>query len=121
MGPPFYVVCEPREGLAACSSAKGVPLFLSYFKTLSIGLVPGIEPATSRSAFPAHSSDQANTAMVEIAHFGVHCFATARNLLEIKYPMNEVFKWPKNYGTRDLPPNFCVFLFLNTPNAPYNE
>ena len=65
MGPPFYVVCEPREGLAACSSAKGVPLFLSYFKTLSIGLVPGIEPATSRSAFPPHSSDQANTAMVE--------------------------------------------------------
>ena len=26
------------------------PLFLSYFKTLIIGLVPGIEPATSRSA-----------------------------------------------------------------------
>ena len=40
---------EPREGLATCS-AKGVPLFLSYFKTLSIGPVLGIEPATSRSA-----------------------------------------------------------------------
>ena len=40
---------EPREGPAACS-AKGVPSFLSYFKTLSIGPVPGIEPATSRSA-----------------------------------------------------------------------
>ena len=39
---------EPREGLAACS-AKGVPSFLSYFKTLSIGPVLGIEPATSRS------------------------------------------------------------------------
>jgi len=37
---------EPREGLAACS-AKGVPSFLSYFKTLSIGPAPGIEPATS--------------------------------------------------------------------------
>ena len=37
---------EPREGLAACS-AKGVPSFLSYFKTLSTGsLAPGIEPAT---------------------------------------------------------------------------
>ena len=37
---------EPREGLAACS-AKGVPSFLSYFKTLSTGSpAPGIEPAT---------------------------------------------------------------------------
>ena len=27
-----------------------VPSFLSYFKTLSIGSTPGIEPATSRSA-----------------------------------------------------------------------
>ena len=40
---------EPREGLACCS-AKGVPSFLSYFKTLSIGPAPGIKPATSRSA-----------------------------------------------------------------------
>ena len=40
---------EPREGLACCS-AKGVPSFLSCFKTLSIGPAPGIEPATSRSA-----------------------------------------------------------------------
>ena len=30
--------------------AKGVPSFLSYFKTLSIGPVPVIVPATSRSA-----------------------------------------------------------------------
>ena len=35
--------------LAACS-AKGVPSFLSYFKTLSIGPAPGITPATSPSA-----------------------------------------------------------------------
>ena len=40
---------EPREGLACCS-AKGVPSFLGYFKTLSIGPAPGIEPATSHSA-----------------------------------------------------------------------
>ena len=40
---------EPREGLACCS-AKGVPSFLGYFKTLSIGPAPGIGPATSRSA-----------------------------------------------------------------------
>ena len=39
---------EPREGLAARSS-KGMPSFLSYFKTLimSIGPVLGIEPTTS--------------------------------------------------------------------------
>ena len=40
---------KPREGLAICN-AKGVPSFLSYFTTLSIGLVSGIEPATSGSA-----------------------------------------------------------------------
>ena len=51
---------EPREGLAACS-AKGVPSFLSYFKTLSIGPAPEIEPATSRSAVE-RSSDWANPA-----------------------------------------------------------
>ena len=43
---------EKREGLAT-RSAKGVRSFLSYFKTLSIGAVPGIEPATSRSAVSA--------------------------------------------------------------------
>ena len=42
-GPPFYV------GLACCR-AKGVPSFLGYFKTPSIGVASGIEPATSRSA-----------------------------------------------------------------------
>ena len=45
-GPPFYVFIQ---GLAFCR-AKQVPSFLSYFKTLSIGQAPGIEPATSRSA-----------------------------------------------------------------------
>ena len=40
---------EPRKGLAACT-AEGVPSVLSYFKTLSIGPAPGIEPAISRSA-----------------------------------------------------------------------
>ena len=40
---------EPRDGLAACS-AKGVPSFLTYFKTLSIGPAQGIESATSPSA-----------------------------------------------------------------------
>ena len=40
---------EPCEGLAICR-AKGVPLFLSHFKILSVCPVTGIELATSRSA-----------------------------------------------------------------------
>ena len=39
----------PHEGLAACR-AKGVPSFLSYFKTLSIGPARKTVPPTSRSA-----------------------------------------------------------------------
>ena len=54
---------EPREGLAVCR-AKEAPSFLSYFKTLSIGPVPGIEPATSRSAVK-RSADGANPAAVK--------------------------------------------------------
>ena len=46
---------ESGEGLAICR-AKVVSSFLSYFKTLSIGLAPGIEPVTSRSAVK-HSTD----------------------------------------------------------------
>ena len=53
---------EPREGPAACR-AKGVPSFLSYFKTLSIGPAPGVEPATSPSAVK-QSTDWANPAAV---------------------------------------------------------
>ena len=49
-GPPFYVVVLATRRSRAICSAKGVPTFPSYFKTLSIGPVPGIEPATSRSA-----------------------------------------------------------------------
>ena len=40
---------EPREGLTICR-VMAVPSFLSYFKTLSIGLAPGIKTTTSRSA-----------------------------------------------------------------------
>ena len=47
-GPHFTWSSEPREGLAA-SSAKRVPLFLSHFKTLSIGPAPGIEPEHVRN------------------------------------------------------------------------
>ena len=54
---------EPREGLAICR-AKAVPSFLSYSKTLSVGPVAGIEPATSRSAVK-RSTDWANPAAVK--------------------------------------------------------
>ena len=40
---------EPCKVPAVCR-AKEAPSFFSYCKTLSIGPVPGIEPATSRSA-----------------------------------------------------------------------
>ena len=53
---------EPREVLAACS-AKAVASFLSYFKTLSIGLA--IEPVTFRSAVK-RSTDWANPTAVNI-------------------------------------------------------
>ena len=48
-GRHFTWSSEPREGSAAWS-AKRVPSFLSYFKTLINGRAPGIEPATSCSA-----------------------------------------------------------------------
>ena len=54
------------RGLAACS-AKGVPSFLSYFKTLSIGPTSEIESATSRSAVK-RSTDWANPAVKFLNH-----------------------------------------------------
>ena len=52
---------EPREGQAASAQCKGVPLFLNYFKTLSNGPAPGIEPGTTRSAVK-RPTDWANPA-----------------------------------------------------------
>ena len=57
----FTCSSEPREGPATCS-AKGVPSFLSYFKTLRPA--PGIEPVTSRSAVK-RSTDWTNLAAVK--------------------------------------------------------
>ena len=45
---------EPREGLAVFR-AKRVPLFLSHFKTLSIGLALGIEPTATGLFAPVTS------------------------------------------------------------------
>ena len=41
MGHHFMWSSEPRKGLAICR-AKGVPSFLSHFKTLSVGQSPEI-------------------------------------------------------------------------------
>ena len=38
---------HPSHGRTSRLQCKGVPSFLSYFKTLSMGPAPGIEPATS--------------------------------------------------------------------------
>ena len=57
----FTWLSEPHEGPAACIAKTVVPSFPSYFKTLSIGPTPGIEPATSRSVVK-RSTDWANPA-----------------------------------------------------------
>ena len=41
--------------------AKAVPSFLSYFRTLSIGRAPGIEPATPRSFSREKTTDATST------------------------------------------------------------
>ena len=45
----FMWSSNPHKDLAVCE-AEAVPSFLSYLKTLSVGLVLGIEPATTCSA-----------------------------------------------------------------------
>ena len=69
-GRHFTWSSKPREGLAACT-AKGVPSFLSYFKTLSIGPAPGIEPATSCSVVKC-SADWDNPATVKKLKYRQH-------------------------------------------------
>ena len=49
-GPPFYAFIRATRKSSRLYSAEGVPSFLSYVKTLSINLAPGIGPATFRSA-----------------------------------------------------------------------
>ena len=75
---------KPRKGPAACR-AKGVPSFLSYLKTLSIGPAPGIEPATSRSALK-RSTDWANHAAVRSIQLIqlIQCLES-RNCLGFRY------------------------------------
>ena len=63
-GLPFQVVTRATWRSSLSSSEKGVPSFLSYFKTLSIGLAPGIKPATFHSAVK-RSTIWANPAAVK--------------------------------------------------------
>ena len=59
----FTLLSELRGGLAVCS-AKGVPSFPSYFKTLSIGPASRIKPATSHSKVK-RSTNWANLAAAQ--------------------------------------------------------
>ena len=48
-GPPFYVVIQATRSSSRLLGKGSTLIFLSCFKTLSIGLAPGMEPRTSRS------------------------------------------------------------------------
>ena len=101
------------EGLAACS-AKGVPSFLSYFKTVSFGPAPGIKPATTRSAVK-RSTDWANPAAVKgtylkgqvhssaHAHLSKCCFSAATCCIV--------------YGSDMIMSYWCQRINLHTPLA----
>ena len=63
---------EPREG-PVVDRAKVVTLFPSYYKTtLSIGLVPGFEPATYRS-YATELSPPADSAAVNYGFLSARC------------------------------------------------
>ena len=78
---------EPREGLVV-DRAKVVTLFPSYDKTkLSIGLVPGFEPATYRS-YATKLTPPADSAVVKYGFLSASCLLT----FGIIYGL-----WRKNY------------------------
>ena len=72
---------KPREGLAICR-AKAVPSFLSYFKTLSVGPAPGIEPAAFRSAIKRSNDCAVNPIYSERSQDNVEVLKSS-NLLYI--------------------------------------
>ena len=89
---------EPREGLAI-RRVKTVPLFLSYFKTLSIRPAPGIEPATPRCAvkrsinwaYPVAAGDLNSVVLktFEINEFRVNLFT----LTIFQHKWERSFRW----------------------------
>ena len=89
---------EPREGSATCS-AKGVPSFLGYFKTLSIGRALGIEPPTF------HSVNALTTELIlpwQRQTLGVHYIDI------VLFRGNCYSKEPKRVTTFDLFTLFCA-------------
>ena len=55
-GPQFYMVIRARRR-SSHLQCKGVPSFLSCFKTPSNGPAPGIKPMTSHSAIKCSSTE----------------------------------------------------------------
>ena len=76
---------EPREGLVV-DRAKVVTLFLSYDKTtLSIGLIPGFEPATHRS-YATKLTPPADSAVVKYGFLSARClFVNFRGSFMVYY------------------------------------
>ena len=64
-GPPFYVVIRAMRGSSGLQ-CELIPSFLRYFKTLSNGPAPGIEPTTSRSAVKRSPCWANPTAVIQI-------------------------------------------------------
>ena len=93
---------EPREGPAICR-VKLVPSFLSYVETLSIGLVLGIKPATSRSRSAVKcSSNWANPAtfrkglrkLTKEQGFLSYCFASL-SIASLTQGINSCERWDR--------------------------
>ena len=78
--------------------AKVVPSFLSYFKTLSIGPTPGIEPTTFPSTVK-HSTNWANPAMIKIV-----CLVKPAILYDLLPPVNKHLLLPPLNNKKCLPP-----------------
>ena len=66
MWPPFYVVIR-ATGRSSCLQGKGSAFICQLFKTLSIGLAPGIERVTFPSEVKC-STDWANPATSTFLH-----------------------------------------------------
>ena len=78
--------------------AKIVPSFLSYFKTLSIGPTPGIEPVTFPSAVK-RSTDWANPAAIKII-----CLVKPSILYDLLPPWINILCWILWILKKCLPP-----------------
>ena len=104
----------PHEGLAVCR-AKAVPSFLSYFKTLSIGLALGIEPPTFHSAVK-RSADWAtrnpalsrSTCTVLKGWLCITCEEMLAIFLGGHFQMRELYLGGRGSSDKKLPSHTCV-------------